>query len=315
MRKQWLVLLVTVFASVALWGCGSGGSGGSEVTAPAEVADAENVGNCTICHTLQVHAEIDGVAGVNSDPDALGAAITHDCEACHGGGQFHRGEGPLPFPDPNGERCAECHDQATKFLSSTHNLLDDTNVDMLADGHDTRYCQRCHTAEGARAFVDVVGEKSDIEAAIVAYGDDVVAPARYEALQNEDADGNAILHVATCGACHNPLTKELATADPRWPAAWDPNQNGKADQLDLCTSCHNYKTADGSMIFGSGSVASGTAEFYHDTAWYRLITSTHYDDPATDNRIEGYVIREDSGGGDYLSQCKFAPAEGNDRLN
>ncbi len=33
MRKQWLVLLVTILACVALWGCGSnGGSGGSDVT-------------------------------------------------------------------------------------------------------------------------------------------------------------------------------------------------------------------------------------------------------------------------------------------
>ncbi len=296
MRKQWIILLIAVMASMTLWGCGSSGSGGSEVTAPEEVLNAANAGNCTVCHTFQVHVDIDGVAGVNNDADGLGSIITHDCEACHGGGQFHHGEGPMPYPDPNGERCAECHEQATKFLSSAHNLLDEENVEMLADGHDTSYCQRCHTAEGSRAFIDVIGEKSDIEAAIVAYGEDVVAPARYEALQNEDTDGNATLHVATCGACHNPLTKELVTAD--LPVSWDPNQNGEADQLDLCTSCHNYKTEDGMALFGSGSTdnptGAATAEFYHDTAWYRTITSTHYDFPETADRIEGYVIRETS---------------------
>jgi hypothetical protein len=96
MRKQWLVLLMAVVASVALWGCGSCGSGGSEVTAPAEVLDAADAGNCTICHTFEVHAEIDGIAGVNPSAEGLGSAITHDCEACHGGGQFHHGEGPIP---------------------------------------------------------------------------------------------------------------------------------------------------------------------------------------------------------------------------
>ena len=52
------------------------------------------------------------------------------------------------------------------------------------------------------------------------------------------------------------------------------------------------------ILVGSGSTASGTAPFYHDTAWYRIIGTTHYDDPATgpasgdaEAPIEGYNIR------------------------
>ncbi len=304
MRKQWLVLLMAVLASAILWGCGSsGGSGGSEVTGETSVAGADNVGNCTVCHTFYVHTEFDGIAGVNAASQGIGEAITHDCEDCHGGGQYHHGDGPIPYPDPNGARCATCHDQATLVLASKHNAEDETNVDMIADGHDDGYCQRCHTAEGSYEFKDVIGEKSYIEAAIVDYGEDVVAPAEYEALahledmsQAEDDDyvddpSNHILHLPACASCHNPLTQEIQQFDT---ASWDPNQNGESDQLDMCTSCHNYKTADGTTIFGSGSAASGTAAFYHDTAWYRVIATTHYDDPATPDFIEGYVIREDS---------------------
>ncbi len=291
MRKQWLVLLIAVLASAMLWGCGSSGGGGDEVSSSTEdLATAENVGNCTICHTLDVHSEISGIAGVNSNESGLGSSITHDCEACHGGGQYHRGQGPIPYPEPNAEQCVTCHDQATLVLASKHNGEDAENVEMLADGHDTRYCQRCHTAEGSIAFKDVIGDKGTVENGVP------------EPLENLDADGNHILHMPTCAACHNPLTKELQQFDT---ASWDPNQNGESDQLDMCTSCHNYKTADGSMLFGSGSTASGTAEFYHDTAWYRNITTTHYDNPATlsgqgnesdtvINKVEGYVIRENS---------------------
>jgi hypothetical protein len=299
MRKQWLVLLIAVLASAMLWGCGSSGGGGDEVsTTPDDVATAESVGNCTICHTLDVHTEVSGIAGKNFDDTGFGSAITHDCEACHGGGQYHRGQGPIPYPEPDGEQCAECHDQTALVLASKHNGEDAENVEMLADGHDSRYCQRCHTAEGSIEFKDVIGDKDTVENGVP------------EPLEYVDSDGNHILHMPTCAACHNPLTKELQQFDT---ASWDPNQNGESDELDMCTSCHNYKTADGSQLFGSGSTDSGTAEFYHDTAWYRNITTTHYDDPATTDTVEGYVLREtgdspcfDCHGHELLTNTRYA---------
>ncbi len=292
MRKQWLVLLIAVLASAMLWGCGSSGGGGDEVSTTTEdVATAENVGNCTICHTLDVHSGYNGIVGLNEATNGVGSAITHDCEDCHGGGQYHRGQGPIPYPAPDITRCETCHDQATTVLSSKHNYEDAENLEMLADGHDTRYCQRCHTAEGSVYFKEIIGDHDYLASAIVSYGT-VPGDGQVEALANEDEDGNPILHSpGACSACHSPLTTELVQFDPD---TWDPNQNGKSDQLDMCTSCHNYKTADGSQVFGSGTVDSGTVAFYHNTAWYRTLSTTHIDDPATADVVEGYVIREAS---------------------
>ena len=37
------------------------------------------------------------------------AASIIGCEGCHGGGQYHRGVGPIPFPVPGPAQCGECH--------------------------------------------------------------------------------------------------------------------------------------------------------------------------------------------------------------
>lgn len=301
MRKQWLVSIVVLLAGVTMGGCGSNRSSDSVTVAPIPVANAEKTGNCSVCHTLGVHVVLNGIVGKNPNAvNGYASAITHDCENCHGGGQYHHGEGPIPYPSPDATRCATCHAQAIKVLASKHNAEDPTNVAMIAGGHDTGYCQRCHTAEGSVTFKAVVGEKATLSSTIVANGA-VVGVGQVEALPNLDADGNHVLHNIVCGACHNALTKELLTVD----AAWDPNRNGSSDQFDLCTSCHNYQLNDGT-IFGSGSVVSGTAQFIHETAWYRIIPSTHYDDPTTlsgqgtengttiINKVEGYVIRQNS---------------------
>jgi hypothetical protein len=61
-------------------------------------------------------------------------------------------------------------------------------------------------------------------------------------------------------------------------------------QFILCTSCHTYTNPDGKLV-ASGTTTSGTAAYYHNTAWYRAIATTHYDNPATTTVIEGYVLR------------------------
>ena len=304
MRKQWLVLLMAVLASAILWGCGSsGGSGGSEVTGETSVAGAENVGNCTICHTLDTHTFLDGIAGVNLDSSGLGSAITHDCEACHGGGQYHHGDGPIPYPSPDLARCEVCHeDQASRVLASSHNGGDAENVEAIAESHDSRICMRCHTAEGFMALKDITGTETEIEDAF-----DVAT----NIPENLDAEGNHILHNPVCGACHNPLTKEMIVAP-----AWAPN-GSTSTQLATCTACHNYKTdgaganifatggsydistdlgADGELGGGDDTVASvATAQIgHHDTSWYRTVATTHYDNPGSPDVIEGYIIRENS---------------------
>ncbi len=37
------------------------------------------------------------------------AASIVGCEGCHGGGQYHSGVGPIPFPVPGPEQCGQCH--------------------------------------------------------------------------------------------------------------------------------------------------------------------------------------------------------------
>jgi hypothetical protein len=174
---------------------------------------------------------------------------------------------------------------ASNVGASAHNNSDDLHAGSAK-------CQRCHTAEGATMFTMYTGDRNLM--AEMDEANDNVASLGAE----ED------LHPVTCSTCHIPHDdsgrwesfivndNNLASGD------WDPNGNGVADEFDFCTSCHTYYNQDGVLI-GSGSTASGTAPFYHNTAWYRTVTSTHYDDPATgygltDNILEGYVIREDS---------------------
>lgn len=304
-KTMWVVFMALLTVITVVAGCGNANkeSGGAAGTAPAANVGADN---CMVCHSALTHTAMSGIAGVNPDPAGLANAITHDCEACHGGGQYHFGSGPIPYPSPGGDRCAVCHAEATAVLASKHNGEEPANVSMIAGGHDTGKCQRCHTAEGSRAFASIIGDKAAYNA-IVAYGTTPTST-QVEALNNLDASGNHILHNPVCGACHNALTKEMVTI-----AGWDPNNNGQADQFDLCTSCHVYNLNNDGMLVASGLVysvsvgtgadgiwltaddpvsATTTTAYYHDTAWYRIIASTHYDNPASPDVIEGYVIRK-----------------------
>ena len=351
MRKQWLVLLVAVMASAALWGCGSSSSSGGsdEVTTIADV-DAVGIVNCVKCHSpatpetdswltsahanpngsprhLNPHEEgsscqpchnqlLDGdkldeaftdiLIGMTSGGTDVYASDERDvvsCESCHGPGSAHRGIGPIAYPRPDWEQCVQCHDHpegvrhaddhgllASSIGASAHNNSDGLHA-------STTRCQRCHSVEGSVALAQYTGD-----AEVMHLMDDLDPIAAEEDL-----------HAVTCAACHIPHDdsgrwenfivndNDLASGD------WDPNGNGIADQFDFCTSCHTYYNQDGTLT-GSGSAASGTAAFYHNTAWYRQITSTHYDDPTTgyglaESLVEGYVIRQTIDGADNPNPC------------
>lgn len=315
MRKQWFVLLVAVFASIALWGCGSGGGSGdsADVTTVDDIA-AVGIANCSTCHDAETADWLASSAHGNSNEvpdlsyfgsDPANCSTCHDpsgegenlrtaflnesnrpavgCEECHGGGSAHRGVGPIPYAWPDAAQCASCHDGAhgdydlaTAVENSAHNNSDDLHA-------STTRCQRCHTTEGSILLSQFTGD------ADVMHLMDDLAPIAAE----ED------LHPVTCAACHKTHTDELRADsfivnDNSLAAGnWDPNGNGTADQFDFCTSCHSYYNQDGVLI-GSGSDASGTAPFYHNTAWYRTLTTTHFDNPATTDSIEGYVVRAES---------------------
>ncbi len=226
------------------------------------------------------------------------------CESCHGGGQLHSGVGPIPYTRPDWEQCVACHDHegkrheesfgnlASNIGASAHNNSDDLHASSAK-------CQRCHTAEGSVAFSQYTGD-ANVMAEMDAANDDV---------QPYDIEAN--MHPVTCAACHEPHTDALradtfiVNDNALATGNWDPNGNTVADQFDFCTSCHTLFNQDGTLV-GSGSVASGTAPFYHNTAWYRMIPSTHYDNPTTgvslsthvaldpEKTIEGYVLRQNS---------------------
>lgn len=349
MRRKWIVLLIALFSTLALAGCGSSGGGGSEVTdGGGDIGDrVETVGtaNCLKCHSpnspetftwlMSAHANPNespgrsGPAGPDSQcapchnqlqegqllPDTFSAPynVTIDddttadvarnivvCESCHGGGSAHRGIGPIPYARPDWEQCVACHDYeegvdgdrtahienwgklASSVGASAHNNADDLHA-------STTRCQRCHTVEGSIQLSAYTGDSNVMH--LMDEDQDNVAPV--------GAEEN--LHPVTCAACHKPHDdsgrwEEFIINDNSLAQGnWDPNQNGQPDQFDFCTSCHTYYNQDGVLV-GSGSAASGTAPFYHNTAWYRTLTTTHYDNPATpaEDVVEGYVIRTNS---------------------
>ena len=310
------------FLLLLISGCGT--SGNKEGTDAASVA---NVGDtaCVQCHSANTEA-LTGQGLIaqyqNSSPhkDSAHANDGNGCEACHGSAAQHQGKGPITYVNPyenNGARCADCHkgnyagNFNTKFASSNH-----ANVTI----EESATCVRCHTHEGA-VLSNIAGTTGDYN---------VVTNKAYQSLPIP-AKGWSQFKCQTChehGAglrtvmarYNNPFKADTANGTV---VAWDPNNNREHDAYDLCTSCHTMTTntygtgvigSNGREISGSLYMASGTPANeatgkpatikagYHDTSWYRLIATTHYDNPATGldsvnkplatgNVIEGYVLR------------------------
>ena len=129
MRKQWLVLLVAVLASLALWGCGSdGGSGGSAVTDstdfgtdPASGIAYIGAGFCVDCHENKSFS-IDAVA------DYLASKHVVHSDHINAGSD---------------SACFECHDPIGDG-STLEQYIDAANVP--AEGLAAVGCENCHGA-------------------------------------------------------------------------------------------------------------------------------------------------------------------------
>lgn len=302
-KKFGILIICMLFLAAFLIGCGSSGKEGGSSASVGEVGDTA----CFQCHA----ATADPLTGdtfieqyQRSTHSELG------CESCHGGGAQHNGVGPFPYTLNSGvtdakkaERCDDCHNGTTVFkgkvapLSSSPNFQNGNHANPFSaeEAHEAK-CSRCHSHEGAviQGTAGFTGEKA------------IMDNTAYQPVLARDPE---TFNTIKCGTCHEHggNLRQWTTRDANGNiVAWDPNKNFVNDQIDLCTGCHTMNTMSGTLI-GSGNtlsitandgtaVAVPTAAFYHNTRWFRTLTSTHYDQPATaavssGGVIEGYVIR------------------------
>lgn len=238
--RGWHILCLSVLSSLFLWGCGGGGGGGGTIsvaplsgtfaTATTSATPVLLTGNdaCLKCHTdtpsnmVATNQTFDkdpnsptffsdfaagiGVAyhkGVHSSPDFQPGTVTDyiACEACHGDGSQHFGQGPIPYYAPGIDRCAICHDNA-EFSVLAFKATGHANPDGKPD---------------AFFFQGGVG----------------TAPATSRGATLFKADGTTPVskneHIEECSACHSYSTKlaHISTGDVPSPPQVS------------CGSCHD----------------------------------------------------------------------------
>lgn len=307
-------VVASLLATALFAGCGTSNKEGSAVIGEvAKVGDTK----CFQCHS----GTADALTGESLVAQYTKSAHynTVGCEGCHGGGAQHNGVGPIPYPNPDAARCATCHTgtNATVFAAALQQASAETNPAALSNHANGGYegvatgepCYRCHSHEGA-VLSSVAGYTGNYGVSAAGNADGVLSNNAYKLIQDRDFSKFKGIQCATChehGGALRTVTTRSATGAV---TAWDPNANRKVDQFDLCTSCHNYLDNDGTTLIASGSAAAGnkpkTNFYYHNTSWYRVIASTHWDNPATtgtqatstsdvtNTPIEGYVIRKNS---------------------
>ncbi|MDZ4184072.1 MAG: hypothetical protein U1D97_03710 [Desulfuromonadales bacterium] len=246
---------------------------------------------CISCHSSDGGAPDNNTAWASSrhgNSNAAPAALTNSCSQCHSP-NTELANGSMAVTclgchsyngtDGNGHpvvskinalaTCGSCHNS---HISASNSIAAKVAASKHTDGrgHNTTIsCERCHTTEGALQWGALyTGDKSQ-STALTAY-------AAANGLTQIPVDQGP-----TCAACHD------HSGNMRTVPNWDPNQNATADQFDLCTSCHTLFRNDGTV-----ASSNATNGFYHNTAWHRMIASTHYDDPATVSVIEGYNLRK-----------------------
>jgi hypothetical protein len=323
-----MILLVALIALMTLWGCSSSMDSAGDKSEIDERYETVGIDVCVQCHDIkgqewlfsrQGNAEPEGSPRSPHRPGESSCAECHNplndgdliefafntqekrrdvigCESCHGGGSRHYGLGPIEYPKPGPEICGPCHNRDDNHADTDQLIYDKWAASRHAEslhGEDRNPCQRCHTNEGALAS-NVAGYTGDKD--VLGTSDDLGRRAPL-------AFPEEVVTAVSCATCHDVHKagelRQVWSSDGDNDYLWDPNENGSNnDQFDLCTSCHVLYNDEGTLV-GSGSEASGTAPFYHDTDWYQIIGTTHYDQPTDTDRcnsraaskIEGYNIR------------------------
>ncbi|MRR06736.1 MAG: C-type polyheme cytochrome OmcB [Deltaproteobacteria bacterium] len=293
--KHFFAMLALSLLATAFSGCGSGNREGA-----SHVVDKVGDSTCIQCHSSVTEA-LTGESIVSQYQKSSPHNTPElGCESCHGGGAMHNGVGPIPFPRPDANRCASCHDGVTApatnsntdFITSNHAVGTPSQTDI-----DTA-CLRCHTHEGA-VLGNIAGWTGT---------KDVITDAT---IQGKITFPSTEYTGFNCDTCHEHgaglrAVKGTTTAGGT-VVNWNPNNNTNfRDQFDLCTSCHTFYNYNGSLLLvdgnpltaGGGNIPTGLVG-NHETTWYRILASTHYDNPNTGvgltaNVIEGYNVRKTS---------------------
>lgn len=253
--------LISLLATAFLSGCGSDTKEGT--TAPfARVAEAE----CAQCHGQTVDSVTAQpiyagwqesshflLAKSPTDPNAApDQTVRADCQRCHGGGNEHRGIGPLQFPNPDQAGiCLQCHNSATlatlapaHFTATTVTFTDPAGaVNSTATYVDSQtQCTFCHDPHDSKLTARFPGMDRDPDTGMVAiyadwadsgHGDTQAAP-----WASEDFGAPA---QGACARCHSASGYKLYLQNPQagswaWKvgaAANDPNK-----EVNRCDACH-----------------------------------------------------------------------------
>jgi hypothetical protein len=289
-KKCILAALFSLLAALLLGGCGSGNREGASQGGSPLFGGVATVGDsvCIQCHSSVTEA-LTGETLVTQyqlnsphNVDGLG------CESCHGGGAGHNGVGPIPFPQPDANRCATCHNGVQTLLVNgvaTVAPATNANTDFATSNHVTGtpahtsgHCVRCHTHEGA-VLSDISGFTGELASGTVAgtsYPGVLDNPAYGPPVW---ANGYTSFKCETChqhgGGLRNVKARDNAPSPDANIVLWNPDKSGTTDQFNLCTSCHNLYNYNGTRVIASNSAASGTLKYEHNTRWNRILVSTH----------------------------------------
>lgn len=291
-------LALAATLALTLWGCGSSRDASTSTTGEGTIETAQTLGidNCATCHLLSVgiewmfstHGNMNDFPNAGlTDPaclachdqlgdgqkmdDAFGIFLTPlasapvsqnrpvvGCESCHGGGQYHRGVGPIPYARPGADRCGQCHNAnfphgespegaaiVEAYSSSPHSRSLNDHVFTDATKSAVRAtCSKCHTDEGAKEYR---AEDGDHDALVAALG---AKPALVDA---------TVVSCATCHDAHNV------------PSLLEQGTSTRSAEFNTCTNCHQLVTATNAKIV---TYHDPTVNPYGSAG--EIITDTHF---------------------------------------